>query len=135
MNSLSNLNIYDVFFTTHPSKHYYVCIYSQYLDKHNKLISDVYGLIITTNPKYQSMLSQKYNDYNVPISLGEKNAFVCCDKIIRIENSQELIKKKYTLSNAEKARIRYKLNKFIREIQRQGMLNNDLYNSKIKENK
>lgn len=112
---------YDVFykeFATQdfgPSRHYYVCIYSQKIDQNNHLVSDIYGLMITSNQKYNNIP----NDYNVKIEINGKEVFVLCDKLFRfkVEENMTLVDRK--LSNFEKSEIKDKLKKFLNEIERQ----------------
>lgn len=120
MNNM-DFNVYDIFYKEFetkdfgPSKHYYVCIYSQKLDENNRLVSDVYGLMITSNQKYNKIP----NDYNVKIDINGKEVFVLCDKLFRfkVEDKMTLVDKR--LSNFEKSEIREKLKKFLNEIERQ----------------
>lgn len=119
---LSNIKPYDIFFANKPSdfkdryKHYYVCVYFQGFDPRNKLRNDVYGLIITTNKKYETIL---HNDYNVPIRMNGKQAYVCCDKLVRIKIDENVTIKSKKLSLLERMRIQMKLDKFLGEILRQ----------------
>jgi hypothetical protein len=122
MTNRFNIKPFDIFFAQKPSdfgdkrKHYYVCVYSQALDPKNKLWNDVYGLIITTNKKYESIPE---NDYNVSIYVNGKKAFVCCDKLIRMKIDDNVEIKKKKLSKIERQRIRNNLNKFLREMAKQ----------------
>jgi hypothetical protein len=111
---------FDVFYkmtTTEfgQSKHYYVCIYSQALDENNKLVNDVYGLMVTTNQKYFDLP----NDYNVKTEINGTPCFILCDKLFRfkIEDTMEVKEKKF--SRYEMSEITEKLEKFIAEIKRQ----------------
>lgn len=116
-----DFNPYDIFYKEFenkdfgPSKHYYVCIYSQKIDENNRLVSDIYGLMITSNPKYNNIP----NDYNVKIEINGKVVFVLCDKLFRfkVEEKMTLIDRK--LNNFEKSEIKEKLKKFLTEIERQ----------------
>lgn len=111
---------FDVFYKLNTtefgqSKHYYVCIYSQSLDENNKLVNDVYGLMVTTNQKYFDLP----NDYNVKTEINGTPCFVLCDKWFRlkIEDTMEVKEKKF--SRYEISEITEKLNKFITEMKRQ----------------
>lgn len=113
----SRIEPFDIFLVNSKyDKHYYVCIYTQTLDGNNRLYSDVYGLVITTNPKYEKL---SYNDYNVPIMINDKKAYVNCDKLVRIKLYDNVQKKSYTIPNDTKKEIRYNLDKFITEIKKQ----------------
>lgn len=111
---------FDVFYkmtTTEfgPSKHYYVCVYSQAMDENNRLVQDVYGLMITTNQKYFDLP----NDYNVKTEINGMPCFILCDKLFRfkVEDTMEVKEKRFT--RYEKSEIEEKLEKFIKEIKRQ----------------
>lgn len=96
-------------------KHYYVCIYAQPYDFNNPLESDVFGFVITTNQKYKHM---KYNDYNAKVKIGKKDAYVCCDKMVRVPiNSVQ--KKQTQLTMNEREDIQSKFLNFNRELLRQ----------------
>lgn len=113
----SDINPFDVFLVDTPKdKHYYVCIYTQNNDKNNRLYSDVYGLVITTNPKYDYL---PYNDYNVPIYINKKKAYVNCDKLVRIKLYDNVQKKDFVIPHEVRKDIRYNLDKFITEIKKQ----------------
>ena len=108
---------FDIFFVNSDNdKHYYICIYAQEIDKNNKLSSDVYGIVITSNSKYRYLA---YNDYNVPITINEKQAYINCDKLVRIKLDSNVVKKNIFVSNEIKKEIRYNLDKFITEIKKQ----------------
>lgn len=97
-------------------KHYYVCIYCQKNDNNTYLANDFYGLLITTNDKYKKI---GYNDYNVEININNRICYVCCDKLIRIQNDYTVCKKTYSLNSQEVAQIKDKFNAFILETKRQ----------------
>lgn len=100
-------------------KHYFVCIYSQQHDINNHLSGDIYGLMITTNPKIEWLIDTKHNDYNVKIEINRKNCFVCCDKMIRMQLSDVIIKKRKRLTPKEMCAINQKVIGFQYEIHRQ----------------
>jgi hypothetical protein len=117
---LSNIQPYDIFFKEFDSefgrsKHYYICIYTQREDNNNHLANDVYGLMITSNQKYQKIP----NDYNVELFLNGKVVFVLCDKLFRfkVEETMEILPTK--LTTYKKSEIKDKLQKFVKEIERQ----------------
>jgi hypothetical protein len=97
------------------NKHYYVCIYTQNEDVNNHLVNDVYGLMITTNQKYENFP----NDYNVKIEINGKPCFVLCDKLYRFKVEQTMEVKEYKLTNYQKSEVVDKLQKFYTEIKRQ----------------
>jgi hypothetical protein len=96
-------------------KHYYVCIYVQELDGNNRLKNDVYGVMVTTNMKYENLP----NDYNVKIEINGRPCFALCDKLFRLKIEETLEVKEQKLSTYQKSEITEKLNKFYKEIQRQ----------------
>lgn len=96
-------------------KHYYVCVYAQPYDFNNPLESDIFGLVITTNQKYKRM---KYNDYNAKVKIGNKLAFVCCDKLVRVP-IKLVQKKNLQLNMSEREEIQEKFTNFNRELLRQ----------------
>jgi hypothetical protein len=95
--------------------HYYVCIYTQKEDKNNSLVSDVYGLLVTTNPKYQHIP----NDYFVSAQIYGKKAFICCDKIERFVLTDEIEIKGIKLPQMVIDSILYRFKKFTNEVYRQ----------------
>jgi hypothetical protein len=84
-------------------------------DENNHLVNDVYGLMITTNQKYKNIP----NDYNVEIQINGKDCFVLCDKLFRfkIEENMEILDQ--TLTVYKKSEVKEKLDKFMKEIERQ----------------
>lgn len=113
----NHIEPFDIFLVdTKYDKHYYVCIYAQDLDGNNKLNSDIYGLVITTNPKYEKL---SYNDYNVSIEINDKKAYVNCDKLVRIKLKDNVQKKQFFIPHQTRKEIRYNLDKFITEIKKQ----------------
>lgn len=112
---------FDVFFALRKTdfgekKHYYVCVYTQSEDGNNKLRDDVYGLIVSTNPKYKNMLE---NDYNVEIEINGVECFVNCDKMVRIRLDENVELKTTRLPSSKKEEIKKMLNKFLKEMERQ----------------
>jgi phosphate starvation-inducible protein PhoH len=124
MNCHSRLLPYDVFFAdktcdfSDKNKHYYVCIYTQELDTNNVLFNDVYGLMITTNQKYNKM----QNDYNVEIMVNGRRCYVNCDKMIRLQVDEKVTIKQQRLSQTEIKEIKINLNKFLEEVKRQSAI-------------
>jgi hypothetical protein len=102
-------------FGQESSKHYYVCIYTQSEDENNRLYSDIYGLMITTNKKYENIP----NDYNVRIEINDVQCYVLCDKIFRFKIEQTMEVKDTKLTVYEKSEIKSKFDKFIKEVNRQ----------------
>jgi hypothetical protein len=123
MKTLQNkVSPFDIFYKEYKGeygetngKHYYVCIYVQELDGHNRLKSDVYGLMVTTNMKYENLP----NDYNVKIEINGRPCFVLCDKLFRLKIEDTLEVKGQKLSAYQKSEIKEKLNKFYKEMERQ----------------
>lgn len=121
MRTLPNeIKAYQIFYKTTVSefgehKHYYVCIYSQRQDINNRLVSDVYGLMISTNKKFENLP----NDYNVKIEINGTPCFVLCDKMYRFKIEETMEVKEQRLTNYQKSEIAEKLNKFYNEIKRQ----------------
>lgn len=105
-----------VLVNTDQDKHYYICIYTQELDVNNKLSSDIYGLVVTSNTKYDYLT---YNDYNVPMFINEKKVYINCDKLVRIKLNKNVSKKAIIVPENVRKEIRYNLDKFITEIKKQ----------------
>jgi hypothetical protein len=97
-------------------KHYYICIYTQELDTNNKLSSDIYGVVVTSNTKYDYLT---YNDYNVPMFINAKKVYINCDKLVRIKLNDNVSKKNVFVPHEVRKEIRYNLDKFITEIKKQ----------------
>lgn len=118
MNYLSkDIQPFDVFLVNNnKDKHYYICIYTQQKDVNNKLFSDVYGLVVTSNKKYEYL---PYNDYNVPMFINSKKVFINCDKMVRIQINDDVIRKDIFVPHHVRKEIRYNLDKFITEIKKQ----------------
>ncbi len=118
--SKQTIKTFDIFYAPRnvgeSRKHYFVCIYSQEKDANNRLFSDIYGLMISTNPKYQKLPE---NDYNVQIEINEKTCFVLCDKWYRFEVDDSMEIKPAVLEEQTRIEIMAKLNKFIKEVKRQ----------------
>lgn len=114
----SKIKTFDVFYYK-KTKHYYVCVYSQTDDVNNILNNDIYGAVVTTNSKYEDLIKEGKNDYNVKVNLNNTTGYVCCDKIIRIKVDKHVVKKTYKLTTTEKNKIQEMFNKFINEIKRQ----------------
>lgn len=113
----NNIEPFDlVLVNTKKDKHYYVCIYAQTLDGNNRLTSDIYGLVVTTNNKYENL---PYNDYNVPLEINGKKAYVNCDKLVRIKLYDNVQKKDFFIPHDKRKDIRYNLDKFITEVKKQ----------------
>jgi len=121
MNFHSNILPFDIFFADKKCdfednfKHYYVCIYSQQLDQSHRVLNDLYGLIITTNKKYEYI----QDDYVVPIVINERKCYVCCDKLVRIKLDEKVQLKQYYLTEEQKEQVRVKTVKFMQEVKRQ----------------
>ena len=120
--SQNKIQPFDIFYKEYKGeydgtngKHYYVCIYAQELDGHNRLKSDVYGIMVTTNMKYENLP----NDYNVKIEINGRPCFALCDKLFRLKIEDTLEVKGQKLSTYQKSEITEKLNKFYKEVQRQ----------------
>jgi hypothetical protein len=118
----NNIQPFDIFYKEYKGeydgtngKHYYVCIYAQELDGNNRLKSDVYGIMVTTNMKYENLP----NDYNVKIEINGRPCFALCDKLFRLKIEDTLEVKGQKLSTYQKSEITEKLNKFYKEVQRQ----------------
>lgn len=121
----SDIKLFDVFVAEQngqynkSKRHYFVCIYNQEKDPNNRLDSDLYGIMITSNKKYETLFEQSYNDYNVEIRLDGKISYALCDKIQRIPNNLLVQKKNFTLTKGEIYNIKKYFNKFINEVKRQ----------------
>lgn len=118
---LSNIKPFDIYYAEKQTefgtkRHYYVCIYTQTLDKNNPLESDIYGLIVTSNPKYEYLIE---DDYNVAIDIHGKKSYVCCDKLVRMRKDEKMQIKKAKLPEYKKKQITHRFNKFIKEVNRQ----------------
>ena len=114
------IKAYQIFYKTTVSEfgehnHYYVCIYSQRYDTNNRLVSDVYGLMVSTNRKFENLP----NDYNVKIEINGTPCFVLCDKMYRFKIEETMEVKEQKLTNYQKSEISEKLNKFYNEVKRQ----------------
>ena len=112
---------FDIFFANKQndyrrSKHYYICVYTQREDVNNNLTNDIYGLLVTTNPKYSYF---EDNDYNVAIEINGKDCYVCCDKLVRMKIDRNVELKGYFLNNNQIKEIKVKLSKFFSEVNRQ----------------
>jgi hypothetical protein len=109
---------FDVFLVNNNNdKHYYICIYTQEMDRNNKLDADIYGVAMTSNTKYERLA---HNDYNVPMILNEKKVYINCDKIVRIKLKEDNVSKKnFFVPHDVRKEIRYNLDKFITEIKKQ----------------
>lgn len=105
-----------VLVNTNNDKHYYVCIYTQELDRNNKLDADIYGVVITSNTKYDYL---PYNDYNVPMFINAKKVYINCDKLVRIKLRDNVSKKNINVPEQVRKEIRYHLDKFITELKTQ----------------
>ena len=105
-----------VLVNTNNDKHYYICIYTQELDSNNKLNSDIYGVVVTSNTKYDYL---PYNDYNVPMFINQKKVYINCDKLVRIKLNGNVSKKNINVPEEVRKEIRYNLDKFITEIKKQ----------------
>lgn len=119
---VNNIKPFDVFYKEYKGefgetngKHYYVCIYVQELDENNRLKSDVYGVMVTSNMKYENLP----NDYNVKIEINGRPCFALCDKLFRLKIEETMEVKEQKLTIYQKSEITEKLNKFYKEIQRQ----------------
>lgn len=100
-------------------RHYFYCIYTQKEDINNTLSEDVIGLMITTNEKMDYIVKYK-NDYNVKITLNDKTAYVCCDKVFRFNVKDKKVDYVGDLLNAkEKKSITKYYKRFIKESLRQ----------------
>jgi len=125
MNSRSNIKPFDIFLAKYngqynkTSRHYFICVYAQDIDINNELSNDLYGLMITSNSKYEHFFETGFNDYNVEIRFNEKISYALCDKILRIPNDKYVSKTEYTLTKGETYTIKQYLNKFIQELKRQ----------------
>lgn len=121
MSCHSNIYPYDVILANiNGQNHYFVCIYTQLIDNANRLTNDIYGLVISTNKKYEHIFENHYNDYNAKIKINGKDAYVCCDKLTRISTRQErIILKHISLTENEKEDIKKYLKKFLQEVKRQ----------------
>lgn len=97
-------------------KHYYVCVYTQELDRNNKLDADIYGVVITSNTKYDYL---PYNDYNVPMFINAKKVYINCDKLVRIKLRDNVSKKNINIPEKIRKEIRYHIDKFITELKTQ----------------
>jgi predicted glycosyl hydrolase (DUF1957 family) len=97
-------------------KHYYICVYTQELDRNNKLDADIYGVVITSNTKYDYL---PYNDYNVPMFINTKKVYINCDKLVRIKLKDNVSKKNINVPEQVRKEIRYHLDKFITEVKTQ----------------
>lgn len=107
---------FDIFIGyAHKKQHYFVCVYSQDADGNNPLTNDIFGVIVTTNPKYRKMT---YNDYNVPIIINRKQSYACCDKMYRFKK-EDINKKHYKLDSHTMEQIKEKTTKFFAEVKRQ----------------
>jgi len=120
--SQNNIRPFDIFYKEYKGeydatngKHYYVCIYTQSLDGHNRLISDVYGIMVTSNMKYENLP----NDYNVKIEINGRPCFALCDKLFRLKIEDTMEVKEQKLTNYQKSEIIEKFNKFNNEVKRQ----------------
>lgn len=103
---------FDLFLATNENgRHYYVCVYTQDFDGNNALNYDVYGLIVTSNPKYEKLA---HDDYNAPIKINGKKAYVCCDKWFRFKKRD--VKLKYHLDPTTIKKIKEKTLIFLNEI-------------------
>jgi hypothetical protein len=112
----SNL-IYRVFLADYGGKkHYFVCIYTQKADVNNRLVNDIYGVLLTTSNKTKKVY-QKHNDYNVSLLYNKRETYARCDILARFDLEKVIFKdkieKKYGLEIEEKVR------KFIDVIKKQ----------------
>ncbi len=125
MNCLSKIELFDVFLAKQDNQknikkqHYYVCVYSQLRDENNNLANDVYGLMITSNSKYERFFAKDFNDYNVEIRFNGKIAYVLCDKVLRIQSEDIVSKQTKSLTQGEIYNIKMYFSKFMQEVKRQ----------------
>jgi hypothetical protein len=71
--------------------------------------------MITTNSKYENIP----NDYNVRIEINSKPCYVLCDKLFRFKIEQTMEVKDTKLTVFERSEVKTKLDKFIKEVNRQ----------------
>lgn len=123
----------DVFFAQYLNykgelkQHYFYCVYTQSEDKNNNLVSDIVGLMISTNNKFAKLDAQGFNDYNVEVEINNRKAWVCADKIFRFMPDDENCraeKKNIFLTKKEKEEILARFTRFYLEATRQ-MLKNE----------
>lgn len=112
---------FDIFYAEKENefktkRHYYLCIYVQSLDDNNNLRNDVYGLIITSNNKYEFLT---HDDYNVPIELNGKKSYICCDKMVRMVIDNKMYKKNMKIPLYKRKQIIHKMQIFSNEMYRQ----------------
>ena len=125
MNCRSDINPFDIFIAEKNGqyntnqRHYFVCMYNQAEDINNGLNNDLYGLMITSNSKYENFFDNDFNDYNVEVRFNGKISYALCDKIKRIPNDRKVKKTTYKLTKGEIYNIKQYFKKFIDEIKRQ----------------
>ena len=127
--SQNNIKPYDIFykeykgeFNATSGKHYYVCMYVQELDSNNRLKSDIYGIMVTSNMKYENLP----NDYNVKIEINGRPCFALCDKMFRFKIEETMEVKEQKLTTYQKSEIQEKMNKFYKEVQRQMQIGDEI---------
>lgn len=124
----SNIKAGDIFHARYlnyngaEKRHYFYCIYTQVEDPNNNLYEDIVGLLISTNKKFDKLEAQGFNDYNVPVMINGKKAWVCTDKMYRFMSSDEtceIERKIINLAQKEKEEVLAKFTRFYLEATRQ----------------
>ena len=102
--------------------HYFYCVYTQQDDVNNNLVSDIVGLLISTNEKFAKLEAQGFNDYNVSVEISGRKAWVCADKMYRFmltDATCNIEKKKTRLTQKEKEEVLSRFTRFYLETTRQ----------------
>lgn len=111
---------FDVFYAKVATEfgerwHYYVCVYSQHFDEKIPLSNDIYGLLITSNKKYNNK-----TEYSVKFSTEKfDESYIICDKLTRIIIDADVFNTDVVLSEKTKSEVIEKLDSFISEIKKQ----------------
>lgn len=115
MTSRSKVLPYDIFYSKRH-KHYFICVYTQELDNSHRLNTDLYGVIVTTNKKYNHVRDR----YVVPTMINGVESFIRCDTLTRIDSIiSEIEVKQAKLTFEEREEVNEKVKTFTNEILRQ----------------